>query len=240
MSYDLSALPPLKRHWIVRNANIPTRFFGLGPEDVEEKIGSFAPEIQDWTDKFLAGKVVKTVGGLGTTGVGLLFDGQAGLGKTTHAVVALMEAIRQLPDDAEQAKQVLHYTGETYSIKSRPIYYMTFPEFLQRKKAIIEADADSKRNMILEMEGFHGRSDFDHLNVRLLVLDDLGKEYSTEYSSSGFDEVLRSRYDKGLPTIITTNVLRENWGKKYGDAMGSFVYEAFVRVIIGKKDLRRN
>ena len=93
--------------------------------------------------------------------------------------------------------------------------------------------------MQLEMDGLHGRAIDDYLNVRVLVLDDLGKEYGSEYNVAGFDEILRSRYDKALPTIITTNTPREKWGEKYGDAMGSFVYEAFKRVIIGDKDLRR-
>jgi hypothetical protein len=30
------------------------------------------------------------------------------------------------------------------------------------------------------------------------------------------------------------------WRQKYGDAMESFAYEAFQRIIIGETDLRRN
>jgi DNA replication protein DnaC len=116
---------------------------------------------------------------------------------------------------------------------------MTVPDFITRKKAMIDADPDQRREMNYIMEGFHGRAKMDHLNVRVLVLDDLGKELSSDYNVAGFDELLRSRYDKGLPTIVTTNLTREQWGRKYGEAMGSFVYEAFNRVIIGSKDLRR-
>ena len=90
------------------------------------------------------------------------------------------------------------------------------------------------------MDGFHGRAKEDWLNVRVLVIDDLGKEYKgAGYNDASFDEVLRSRYDKGLPTIITTNVPRENWAAHYGEAMGSFAYEAFNRVEITGKDLRK-
>jgi DNA replication protein DnaC len=93
--------------------------------------------------------------------------------------------------------------------------------------------------MNAEMEGFHGRAKEDYLNVRILVLDDLGKEYGSKYDDSSFDEVLRARYDKGLPTIITTNVSREKWADEYSDAMGSFAYEAFTRVRIIGEDLRQ-
>jgi DNA replication protein DnaC len=211
----------------------------MTPADVIARTGKFAPQLDQWLEQVLAGNVVKNVGGLGTTGVGLLFDGDPGLGKTTHAVLSLLEFVRRLPEDKGEANSILKYDSGEYGFDSRPIYYLTFPEFMHRKKAMIDANSETRRTMQLEMDGLHGRCADDYLNVRLLVLDDLGKEYGSEYNTSGFDEVLRSRYDKALPTIITTNVARDKWGQKYGDAMGSFVYEAFKRVIIGTKDLRR-
>lgn len=232
-------LSSLKRHWILKNSNIPSRFFGMTPEDVIERTGKFAPQIDLWIEDVLDENVIKAVGGLGTTGVGLLFDGEPGLGKTTHAVLSLLELVRRMPDNKEKANKVLKYESGEYGFDSRPIYYMTFPEFMHRKKSMIDASSEQRRTMQLEMDGLHGRCEDDYLNVRLLVLDDLGKEYGSDYNVAGFDEVLRSRYDKALPTIITTNTPRDSWGQKYGDAMGSFVYEAFKRVIIGDKDLRR-
>lgn len=232
-------LSSLKRHWITKNSNIPSRFFGMTPQDVVERTGKFAPQIDMWLDQVLEGKVIKSIGGLGTTGVGLLFDGDPGLGKTTHAVLSLLEFVRRLPDAKDEANAILKYEQGEYGFDARPVYYMTFPEFLHRKKAMIDASPEDRRTMQLEMDGLHGRCVDDYLNVRILVLDDLGKEYGSEYNVAGFDEVLRSRYDKALPTIITTNTPRDRWSIKYGEAMGSFVYEAFKRVIIGEKDLRR-
>jgi len=211
----------------------------MTPDDVKARIGTFAPEIDFWLGDVLEGKVIKSLGGLGTTGVGLLFDGQPGRGKTTHAVVTLLELIRRLPQDDKEAREILGYSITDYGRSARPIYYMTFPDFLGRKKAMFDAEPDQRRELQLEMDGFHGRSVLDHLNVRVLVLDDIGKEYGSSYNNAGFDEVIRSRYDKALPTIVTTNTPREEWKNKYGDAMGSFVHEAFTRVIIDTKDLRR-
>jgi DNA replication protein DnaC len=117
---------------------------------------------------------------------------------------------------------------------------MTYPEFLSRKKAMFDADPETKREMFLEMEGFHGRAKEDHMNVRVLVLDDLGKEYKgSGFNDASFDEILRSRYDRALPTIVTTNVMLEDWGKQYGEAMGSFAHEAFDRVKITGEDRRK-
>jgi DNA replication protein DnaC len=239
MSYDIRELSSEKRHWLLRGSNIPRRFLGLEPSDIVKKTGSFPVEIEDWLEQVIDGEVIKQIGGLGTTGVGLLFDGGPGLGKTTHAVTTLMEFVRRLPEDDRLAKDVLAISSDNYGMNCRPVYYMTFPEFLSRKKALIDADSESKKVLYREMEGFHGRAKEDHLNVRILVLDDLGKEYGSKYDDTSFDEILRSRYDKGLPTIITTNVSREKWAAQYGEAMGSFAFEAFTRVRIMGEDLRK-
>jgi DNA replication protein DnaC len=235
--YTLESLTPLQRHWIFANSNIPRRFLGMEPKDFSN---GFPEEIDQWISQVLEGNVIKKIGGLGTTGVGLLFDGVPGLGKTTHAVVAAMEFVRRLPEDNAKIAEVLSVKDEIVGRSLHPIYYMTFPEFLSRKKALIEADSDSKKEIYREMEGLHGRAKEDHLNVRVLILDDLGKEYKGGgFNDASFDEVLRSRYDKGLPTIITTNVARDKWALQYGEAMGSFAFEAFQKVTLVGKDQRK-
>lgn len=239
MAYDITSLPTMKRYWLLRNSNIPTRFIGEEPQDIIDDTGTFPETIEDWLEGVLSGDIIKNVGGLGITGKGLLFDGEPGLGKTTHAVTALMEFVRRLPNDRDKACEILDISSDDFGMNCRPVYYLTFPEFLTRKKALIDADPETKKKLYSEMEGFHGRSDDDRMNVRVLVLDDLGKEYGTNYVNTSFDEVLRARYDKALPTIITTNVPLQAWADKYGAAMGSFAHEAFSLVRIIGKDLRK-
>jgi len=238
MTYELAELTGIQRQWLLHNSNIPRRFLGTEPKDIQRKTGDWPDSISDWIDAITSARIIKKVGALGVTGVGLLFDGEAGMGKTTHAVTAIMEVVRQLKDE-DKAREAFDYKRSDFGMSCRPVYYMTFPEFLSRKKALIDADPDTKPALYREMEGFHGRAKEDYLNVRLLVLDDLGKEYGSNYDNTSFDEILRARYDKGLPTIVTTNVYRDDWAKKYGDAMGSFVYEAFIRVALDNGDLRK-
>lgn len=240
MTYELNTLTPLKKFWIEHNSNIPARFHGFGREDIAKDMGEFPPAVDKWLADAIDGKIIRRSGGLGMTGKGLLFDGPAGRGKTTHAVVTLMEFIRQLPDDEEEIRQILGSKVGDLGRKTRAIHYMTFPDLFGRKKAMFDADPDERQKMHLEMEGLHGRAKDDTYNVRLLVLDDLGKEYGSTFNDAVFDEILRSRYDQALPTIVTTNVLLENWSKQYKEAMGSFAYEAFDRVTLGNKtDLRK-
>ena len=239
--YNLNELSSLKRHWLLRTSNIPRRFLGIenGDKLHDDSNPISVPEtVTDWVASALNGEVIKGIGNLGINGVGLLFDGMPGIGKTTTAVIAAMEFVRQLPDDDAEAARVLGMNPTDYGLKCSPIYYITYPEFLSRKKSTFDADPDDKREMTYALDGLHGRSKFDWLNVRILVIDDLGKEYGSKYDDTSFDEILRIRYDKGLPTIVTTNVKLENWEDKYGEAMASFANEAFNRVFIIGNDLR--
>jgi DNA replication protein DnaC len=236
--YDINQLSALKKHWLLRNSNIPRRFLGLEPQDLVDRAGSFPDEVATWLDDCMGGQVIKQIGNIGINGVGLLFDGGPGIGKTTHAVVAAMEFIRRLPDNDADAAKILGMSASDFGLGARPIYYMTYPEFLSKKKSTFDADMDDKKQAVYEIDGLHGRSKFDWLNVRILVIDDLGKEYGSKYDDTSFDEILRLRYDKALPTIVTTNVRLENWEAEYKEAMASFAHEAFVRVPIVGADLR--
>ena len=238
MSYDLNSLTPEKRFWITKTSNIPRRFWGVGAEDIAKDIGKYSPDIEEWLESCLEGKIIKSIGGLGETGVGLLFDGKPGMGKTTHAAVTLTEFIRRLPDSQEEACKILGVQSSDYTMRMRPVYYMTFVDFLSRRKAMFDAEPEERRALQREMDGFLGKAKEDYLNVRLLVLDDLGKEYGSKYDDTSFDEVLRTRYDQGLPTIVTTNIPLKNWGTQYSEAMGSFAHEAFSQVRLEGDDLR--
>jgi DNA replication protein DnaC len=239
MTYGFSKLLPIQQNWLFLNSNIPHRFMGLGSEDITEDMGSFPEEINDWIESVYAGDVIKSVGKLGKTGVGLLFAGAPGLGKTTHAVVSAMELIRRLPADEQKMRAIFQVAPGDSLQMLRSVYYLTYPEFLSRKKGAWDGEPEAKARAQMEIDGFHGRAKADEYNVRVLILDDLGKEYGSSFDDASFDEVLRSRYDKGLPTIITTNKDRDDWAGQYGAAMGSFAFEAFHSVTIIGKDLRK-
>ena len=114
--YDINELSPLKKHWLLRTSNIPRRFIGLEPIDIVEKMGSFPDEIKNWLDDVASGHVIQSIGNIGTNGVGLVFDGGPGLGKTTHAVVAAMEVVRNLPEDELKAAAILHGKQTEYGL----------------------------------------------------------------------------------------------------------------------------
>lgn len=224
-----------KKHWIRQTSNIPLRFHGWDYDKLDEKNEAMV----QWLDLVMSGQVIKHSGGLGTTGVGLLLSGAPGLGKTTMAVGTLIEFLKRLPDEKDDACKILKLSPQDYGTNLRPVYYTTYPDFLHQQKKSWNMEGEEGREAARKIEGIFGRAEDDYMNVRLLVLDDVGKEYQTNFADSVFDEIIRTRYDKGLPTIMTTNVRQENFGKVYGEAMGSFIHEAFIHVELQQKKDRR-
>jgi DNA replication protein DnaC len=239
MSYDVGKLSPNKRHWIARNSNIPLRFYGRDFDDIRKEANQTHPEIERWVDDALAGDIICKPGGLLTTGVGLLIDGPPGRGKTTIGVTAAMEFVRRLPEDDVEVRKLIHMSNPSdYDMNLRMIYYITATDFIARKKGLFEDDSEARAENQSKVDGLHGRSRNDRYNVRILVFDDAGKEQGSSYDSVSVEELLRSRYDAGLPTILTTNRSRDDWSDRYGKAMASFVYEAFRPVTLEGEDLR--
>lgn len=76
--------------------------------------------------------------------------------------------------------------------------------------------------------------------LQFLLLDDVGKEHitSSKFAEDEFDFLVRHRFDRALPTIITTNVEVEKWGMRYSDSMASFAREAFPEVEVLSNDRR--
>jgi DNA replication protein DnaC len=123
---------------------------------------------------------------------------------------------------------------------SRPAYFITYNALLDLKGAIME-DHDNDDELLYN--GILGEAYDDAYNVWVLVLDDVGKEHA---SASGWQKnmlhhVLRTRFNNGLPTIVTTNIKREDWAGLYGDSTESFVHEIFsyLPVESSRGDLRK-
>ncbi len=76
------------------------------------------------------------------------------------------------------------------------------------------------------------------MNERLLVLDDLGKEKSTESARTFVYALINHRYEAGLPTIITTNMSPDDLREAYSDAVYSRLCEMCRPLVLGGEDRR--
>lgn len=223
--YRLEDQRPLVRNQILR-AGLPSKSIGLDFSDLDD---SAEKEILvSWCDLVRSGNIINRPGEA-RSGLGIMLSGEPGHGKTTLASVALQELIRTIPLEV--------FTPAT-SMPIRLGRFMDYPKLLRTQK-----EAFHDEELQDEVKAFYGDSPRKEENVQVFVLDDLGKEYrtSTGWAENQFDALLRSRFNSGLPTIVTTNVPLKDWGNVYGESMGSFAHEAFIPLVIesDKGDRRR-
>jgi len=221
-------LPARRRTW-VKTAAVPPGKIGWTLDDCKDVDPEPMGIISKWLKTLYAGKIVRAEG-KETCGLGMMLYGLPGRGKTTLANALIQDVIR-LVDPSVVGM------GPGKAVP-RPAYFITYNGLLDLKGSIME-DHDPSDELLYN--GLLGEAADDAYNVRLLVLDDVGKEHS---SASGWQKnmlhhVLRTRYNNGLPTVVTTNVALNDWGTHYGAATESFIQEAFLWVNMNSaKDLR--
>lgn len=75
-------------------------------------------------------------------------------------------------------------------------------------------------------------------NVDLLIIDDLGTEFITQYTSATFFDILNSRINNKKSTIISTNLSMENIDQMYGTRVVSRIYGDYTALMTTGCDLR--
>lgn len=201
----------------ISSANLPMKTIGMELTDLDPSPAVDAASM--WIESVRQGKVIQSIGE-STCGLGLLLMGEPGHGKTTLASVILQELIRTMPKIS---------WGNLEGNIRRPAYFSDYPRLLRLQKAQWSEDKTEENQMLID--SLHGEAGKEH-NVRVFVLDDLGKEYRTSsgWAENTFDALLRARFNSGLPTIVTTNVPLRDWGMIYGEPMGSFAHESFIPI----------
>jgi DNA replication protein DnaC len=76
--------------------------------------------------------------------------------------------------------------------KGQPAFYITAPDLLDRLRASFEPDSEVPYSEFFEQVR----------SAPLLVLDDLGAQSGTPFAREKLDQLLTSRFNAGLPTVI--------------------------------------
>lgn len=94
---------------------------------------------------------------------------------------------------------------------------------------------------VLEKEKF-GRGeqedDTDFFSCDLLIIDDLGSEFTTPFNISALFSVLNGRIIRSKPTIITTNSAISDLHERYGEKIVSRILGEFMLLTFSGKDIR--
>ena len=77
------------------------------------------------------------------------------------------------------------------------------------------------------------------LNCDLLIIDDLGAEFSTQFTVSALYNIINSRLLSKKPIIISTNLSPKDLESKYSRRITSRIYGNFKYIIFCGKDIRQ-
>jgi len=168
-------------------------------------------------------------------GRGLFFFGPPGSGKTLLSCIVLC-AVRDLSVEA-----VAEATGK----RQHPtVRFMTFSDYIKSQvrqiaiQNLIPRAIDSTE-LFGEWEEIERKLSALR-NRTVVVIDDAGKEHTTSsrFAEDEFDALIRARYDEGLPTLLTSNLMPSEWNNRYNSSMVSFLQEAFIWVSTDGEDFR--
>jgi len=228
--FKLTDLQLIRRSW-VKVAGIPSARVGYLLSDCVDLTEDDLASVKLWLKLVKNGSVIKAVGKK-SCGNGILIYGRPGIGKTTLSLAIIQELLTKLPLEA--------FAPTENKVLLKPCYFATFNDLLDLKGRSMD-DYPTEEDILL-WSGVLGECKDDSYNIRVLVIDDVGKEHSTlsGWQKNLLHHVLRTRFNNGLPTIVTTNIARENWDGLYGDATASFAKEAFTYLPINptRGDLR--
>ena len=100
-------------------------------------------------------------------------------------------------------------------------------------------------DLIKKLEDEHFRhADFEDptgtlLSCDLLILDDLGTEFRSSFSSSAIYSIVNGRLLKQEPTIISTNLTTREMMDFYSERFASRIIGSYRRVVFVGKDIRQ-
>ena len=107
---------------------------------------------------------------------------------------------------------------------------------------------DSAQNIVAAFEqdrfksgygtGYEPKGD-KYMECDLLILDDLGTEFVNQFTVSCLYNLLNTRQNKGLSTVISTNLSPEELSKKYEDRIYSRIIGSDSTILLFEGKDRR-
>ena len=103
---------------------------------------------------------------------------------------------------------------------------------------------DSIQNYLRDIEKEHfGKADGDTLetllNADLVILDDLGSEFSSSFNNSVIYNIINSRSNAGMPTIVSTNLSLDELKSRYDDRITSRLMGSLHPIRFIGEDIRQ-
>ncbi len=104
---------------------------------------------------------------------------------------------------------------------------------------------DTAHNILssLEREKFSynntGEKEKEILDCDLLIIDDLGSEFSTQFTVAAIYNIVNTRMNRSKPVIISTNLTEKELEEKYTQRVTSRIIGNYVSLLFIGKDIRQ-
>lgn len=185
----------------LKNANIGQDYWHVdfnnyrGPDHAKEKTITYLKKLDSFKEK----------------GVGLLYMGPPGPGKTTLAMIAMKYLVRARWD----------------------VFTTSLGEIVEQIQRTWKQNSDIDE----DAEGFLDRC----RRADFLYIDDVGKEHRGQsgFVQTIFDNLIRYRVQHRLPTFLTTNLTKSELAGIYGESAISLLEGKALGVVVEGSDYRR-
>lgn len=161
-----------------------------------------------------------------TTGYGVTLIGPNGVGKTMLACCGVL-----------REAQERGYRVEAVELSN----YVSLHKELFGLQFLIKAGHDDSVDRYVEVKR-HIRSIQGLLkrSADWVLFDDVGREYPSEsgWSQQEFFDTLRFRWNRNLPTVLTTNLPLADLDRRYTEGLGSLLAESSEVIMVEGDDYR--
>lgn len=151
----------------------------------------------------------------------LVLWGKPGLGKTFMAVASVNERQRRWEFKTRKGDDLPPESIRVLRQNYCPVYFVQLAELIEMHKRsfdLKDRDQAAWADLCELLDDLANKA-------KWLVIDDVGKEYSTSsgFSADTFDLLVRTRHNNGFNTIFTSNMPIDRWGTCYSESMCSFI-----------------
>lgn len=155
----------------------------------------------------------------------------------------IFEFCRDYAEDFDCASPSIYMYGETGLGKTH-LSLAIAGEAIEKGFGVVYGSA---QNLLSKLErekfGSYGESASATedllLQCDLLVLDDLGAEFSTKFTVSAIYNIINSRMAAGLPTIISSNITLDEMRERYTSRVVSRIIGTYVMLEFVGSDVRQ-